>query len=191
MDKLDIQSARLSLQSGLGIFEAGNKTSIGLVQPLTSYDIKTETFSKQLENSFEDLNSNSDIAVTYTDEGIIITLEGEILFNSGSDHITPDGFFVLDKISSEVLNKISNPIRIEGHTDTDPIHNVKFRSNWELSISRSVNVLKYLLENGKILPKRMSAAGYGEAKPLFPNDCAEHKRKNRRVEVVIISNEST
>jgi len=181
----DIQSAQLSLQSGLGIFEAGNKTSIGIVAPLATYDIGTATFTKKLEESLEGLNSEDGIGVMYDDKEIIIALEDAILFQSGSADINPDGFPVLDKIGSSVLINISNPVRIEGHTDTDKIYTEKFPSNWELSTIRSINVLKYLVDNTKILPKRLSAVGYGETKPLFPNDTSENKSRNRRVEIVI------
>ena len=181
----DIQSAQFSLQSGLGIFEAGKKTSIGIVAPLATYDIGTATFTKKLEESLEDLNSEDGIGVTYDDKAIIIALEDAILFQSGSADINPDGFPVLDKIGSSVLINISNPVRIEGHTDTDKIHTEKFPSNWELSTIRSINVLKYLVDNTKILPKRLSAVGYGETKPLFPNDTPENKSRNRRVEIKI------
>jgi len=181
----DIQSAQFSLQSGLGILEAGKKTSIGIVAPLVTYDIGTATFTKKLEESLEGLNSEDGIGVTYDDKAIIIALEDAILSQSGSADINPDGFPVLDKIGSSVLINVSNPVRIEGHTDTDTIHTEKFPSNWELSTIRSINVLKYLVDNTKILPKRLSAVGYGETKPLFPNNTPENKSRNRRVEIVI------
>jgi len=60
-----------------------------------------------------------------------------------------------------------------------------------LSIARSITVLKYLIDSGKVLPKRLSAVGYGESKPLFPNDTDEHKSKNRRVEIVITTSEGS
>jgi len=189
MDILDIQSARISLQSGLGIFEAGKKTSVGLVSPLSSYNIGTATFIKQLEESIESLDSASGIIVTFEDKGIIIDLNESILFASGSSEINSEAFSTLDNISSTILNKISNLIRIEGHTDSDPIRNGKYPSNWELSIARSVSVVKYLAGPGKIKPERLAAVGYGESKPLYPNDTSENKKKNRRVTIVITTDD--
>ncbi len=182
---LNIQSAQISLQSGLGIFEAGKKTAIGLVSPLTNYDIGKATFTKKLEESIEALASDEEIEVSYADKGIIISLDESILFKSGSADINPKGFTILENISIDILNNISNPIRVEGHTDSDPINNETFPSNWELSTARSVNVLKYLIESGHILPKRLSAVGYGDSKPLFPNDTPDNKSGNRRVEIVV------
>ena len=189
MDILDIQSARISLQSGLGIFEAGKKTSVGLVSPLSSYNIGTATFTKQLEESIESLDSASGIIVSFEDKGIVIDLDESILFASGSSEINPKGFSTLDKISATILNKISNIIRVEGHTDSDPIRNGKYPSNWELSIARSVNVVKHLAGPGKIMPERLAAVGYGESKPLFPNNTPENKKKNRRVAIVITTDD--
>lgn len=187
LDKMDIRSARIYLQSGLGIFDAGQKTSIGIIEPLSNYDIGTATFTKQLEESIETLDSEPGIEVIYTDEGIVISLDETVLFKSGSADINPDGFVVLDNIAATILNAISNLICIEGHTDSDPIQNDKFPSNWELSTARSVNVLKYLAEKGKVSSKRLSAVGYGESKPLVSNNSDENKSKNRRVEIIITS----
>jgi len=185
MDILDIQSARISLQSGLGIFEAGKKTSVGLVSPLSSYNIGTATFTKQLEESIDALDSASGVSISFEDKGIIIDLDESILFTSGSSEVNPESFSVLDDISNRILKKISNNIRIEGHTDSDTIENERYPSNWELSIARSVNVVKYLSRPGNIMPERLAAVGYGDSKPLFPNDTPENKNKNRRVAIVI------
>ena len=186
---LDIQSARISLQAGLGIFEAGNKTSVGLMEPLTSYDISTEIFMKQLEETIEAVNSEPDIGVLYTEKGIIITLDESLLFNSGSAEVNPESFNALDSISQNILNKISNPVRVEGHTDNVPIMNDDFASNWELSTARAVNVLKYLADKDNVSSKRLSAVGYGESKPLSQNNTVKSRKKNRRVDLVITTDE--
>ena len=189
INALDIKSARISLQTGLGIFEAGNKTSVGLVEPLTRYDIGTATFVNQLEETIEDLESESDINVLYTEKGIIIALDESLLFKSGSAEINPESFNALDSISRNILNNISNLVRVEGHTDNVPILNDDFASNWELSTARAVNILKYLAGKDNELPRRLSAVGYGKSKPLSPNDTENNRRKNRRVDIVITTDE--
>jgi len=186
---LDIQSAQISLQTGLGIFEAGKKTSVGLMEPLTSYDIGTATFVKQLEETIEDVGRKSDIGISYMDKGIIIALDESMLFNSGSAKVNPESFNALDTISKNILNRISNPVRVEGHTDNIPIMSDAFASNWELSTARAVNVLKYLADKGKVSAKRLSAVGYGESKPLVRNDTESNRKKNRRVDLVITTDD--
>jgi chemotaxis protein MotB len=143
---------------------------------------------EEIEDSINALDSELDIGVTHTKEGIVITLENTILFESAVAEINPGAFPVLDKIAA-IIKKTSKPIRVEGHTDDDPISTEMFPSNWELSTARAVNVVKYFVESGKIPPERLSAVGYGEAKPLFPNDTSEHKAGNRRVEIVLMMEE--
>ena len=82
-----------------------------------------------------------------------------------------------------------NPPRhiiISGHTDNVPIHNAQFASNWELSVMRAVNFMKVLLENPNLDPRWFSAKGYGEFKPVAPNNTPEGRMKNRRVEILIL-----
>ena len=79
-----------------------------------------------------------------------------------------------------------NGIRIEGHTDDVPIRTAKFASNWELSTARASAVVAYLAGSGGLAPERLSAAGYGEYHPRVPNDNAENRAKNRRIDIVIL-----
>ena len=88
-----------------------------------------------------------------------------------------------------MIKKTKYYVRVEGHTDDTPINTKRFPSNWELSTARAVNVVKHFVESGKVVPQRMSAAGYGESKPLFSNDTRDHKARNRRVEITLIKEE--
>ncbi len=94
-------------------------------------------------------------------------------------------FPVLDALA-ESLQEIDNHIRIEGHTCNLPINTPRFPSNWELSAARAIAVLRYFIEKKGISPQRLIAVGYGEYQPLVPNDSEENRRKNRRVEIVIL-----
>jgi chemotaxis protein MotB len=118
----------------------------------------------------------------------MITLQDAILFHSGIAEINSRAYPTLDGIIANIKD-MSHPIRIEGHTDDDPIHTGRYPSNWELSTARAVNVLKYFVDKGKTPPERLSAVGYGESRSVFPNDTPEHKAKNRRVEIVVIMEE--
>ncbi len=81
-------------------------------------------------------------------------------------------------------------MRIEGHTDNIPISTSQFPSNWELSVARATNVLRYMLKNYEIEPNSISATGYGEFRPTADNGTAEGRGKNRRVDIVLLSGES-
>ena len=84
------------------------------------------------------------------------------------------------------LREVSSPILVEGHTCDLPIQTAAFPSNWELSAARATNVVKYLVEDQGFSPARISAAGYGEFRPLWPNTSDENRELNRRVDIVIL-----
>ena len=92
----------------------------------------------------------------------------------------------MDKISVS-LARFQNPILIEGHTDSMPIRNEKFPSNWELSTARATNIIKYLTETHKFSPNRLSAVGYGEYMPIAENTSPQGRAKNRRVDIIVLS----
>jgi chemotaxis protein MotB len=118
--------------------------------------------------------------------GLVVSLEEAAYFVSGDNGVSPAGFPVLQKIA-EPLAKIPNPIRLEGHTDSVPIHNSRFHSNWELSAARSIAMLEALRTQFAIEGGRMSVVGYADAFPLDSNDTLEGRAKNRRVDIVILN----
>ena len=174
-----------SLQSALGVLEEGQKVSIEIPDTGPTYGKEDQ---EKIEDPIKALDLEPEISVTYTKEGIVITLEDKVLFTSGIADINPDAYPILDTIGA-AIKKMPESIRVEGHTDNDAIRTDRFPSNWELSTARAVNVVRYFVESGKIPPRRLSAVGYGEAKALFPNDTPEHKAKNRRVEIILVKEE--
>ena len=87
------------------------------------------------------------------------------------------------------MEKFQNPIVIEGHTDSMPIRNERYPSNWELSTARATNIIKYMTDKYKFPPSRLSAVGYGEYMPLENNDTPIGRAKNRRVDIIVLSSE--
>lgn len=138
-----------------------------------------------LKRIVKGLKLESGVGFSVTGRGLVMTVADTVLFDLGVAEISPEAFPLLSKIAS-VISKTSFPIRIEGHTDNLPIHTEEFPSNWELSTARAVNVLRYFVEKEKIPPERLSAVGYGEFRPLFPNDTPEHRARNRRVEIIFV-----
>lgn len=118
--------------------------------------------------------------------GVVISVADKMFFESGEAMLKDDSKGVLDKVAS-TLTRYSRMIRIEGHTDNVPINNNKFPSNWELSAARAINVAKYFLNSHNIQPERISTIGYAEFKPVAPNDTPEGRAKNRRVDIVLLS----
>ena len=141
----------------------------------------------ELEESLKKEIGEYKAKLKMTERGLIITFVSEVFFDSGKAKVKQDGKPALQKVS-EVLNKDvpSSEVAIEGHTDNDPIKHSGWKTNWELSSARALAVLHYLVDDCKVKPQRLSANGYGEFRPVAPNDSAQNKQKNRRVEIVIL-----
>ncbi|MDD5455541.1 MAG: OmpA family protein [Candidatus Margulisbacteria bacterium] len=131
---------------------------------------------------------NDYISVILEEKKIRIILQQPILFDSGHAELKESAKGILSDIG-QILMKVKNPIDIEGHTDTVPIHTDKYDSNWDLSFDRAYSVIKYMVNEVKMSPLKMHAIGYGEYRPIVPNDTDEDKAKNRRVEINIYLNE--
>jgi chemotaxis protein MotB len=121
--------------------------------------------------------------------GLVISLREATFFASGDDAVAPGSEAILAKIAAEIQD-FGNPVRLEGYTDSKPIHNSRFRSNWELSVARSIAMLELLRQKFGIAPERLSVAGYAENAPVDSNDTEEGRARNRRVDLVILSDEA-
>jgi len=201
IDTRKIQDFQYAMQSGLGILETGKKVDISVkrTQPVDDMShIRTQAEGEQnmkgsdqpggkLIAQIQQLMADDlDIQVTEVDQGTQLSFEDQVLFDFGLSTINPAGFVFLDEIA-EVLRKIPYAVRVEGHTDNVPIQTRRFPSNWDLSVARAVNVVKYFAEVSKIDPKRLSAVGYGESRPVAPNDTFSNRAKNRRVEILLLT----
>jgi len=118
--------------------------------------------------------------------GLVITLGEAAFFAPGEDRVQPSALESLSKVAN-ALGKLPNPVRLEGHSDSSPIHSARFSSNWELSTARAVQVLKTLEERYGTNRFRLSAAGYADTVPVEPNDTEEGRTRNRRVDLVVLS----
>ncbi|QCJ42359.1 flagellar motor protein MotB [Bacillus sp. S3] len=140
----------------------------------------------RIEKYIADNQLQADVSLQDTKRGVEITFKEVILFDPGRANLKESSYHTLDAIIG-LINTVPNPISIEGHTDNVPIRNSTFPSNWELSSARAVSVLHYF-EEKNVTKERLQFVGFGEYKPIFPNDSAEHKQANRRVNIVILRN---
>jgi len=124
------------------------------------------------------------VEVRYEERGIALDIKEGILFDSGKADLKPEARNLLDKLYG-LFSQLPNDIRVEGYTDNRPIRTVEFPSNWELSTARACRVIRYFIERHDLAPERFVAVGYGEYRPLFPNDTPEHMAENRRVVLLI------
>jgi len=117
---------------------------------------------------------------------LVLRLPEKLMFDRGEAILQPEGGAALVGIAEELADRPVR-IRVEGHTDSTPIHTPRFPSNWELSQSRAMAVVRFFLEDGKIAPVRLAAAGYGEHHPISTNDTLEGKAQNRRVDLIVVA----
>ncbi|MCW8835252.1 MAG: OmpA family protein, partial [Rhodospirillales bacterium] len=130
------------------------------------------------------------IEIMEKDDGVTIRFRDQAAFAPGDRELSSEILPSLEKIT-EVLEQTRGSIRVEGHTDDVPISSGSIRSNWDLSATRAASVVHQFLKSPRIDPKRVSAQGYADSRPLAPNDSAANRAKNRRVEVTLdISQES-
>jgi chemotaxis protein MotB len=129
------------------------------------------------------------VALKLEARGLVINLRESAFFASGDDAVAVTSLPILAKIAAEIQG-FGNPVRLEGHTDSVPIHNSRFRSNWELSAARAIAMLELLEQKFDIAPERMAVAGYAENAPVDTNDTEEGRAHNRRVDLVILSAEA-
>lgn len=129
------------------------------------------------------------VGVEINRRGLVVSLKEAGFFDSGSAVVRKDSHHLLAKVA-ESLSGYGNSIRVEGHTDNVPINMPPFHSNWELSTARATNIVRYLIGNHDFDPKRLSATGYGEYRPIGNNGSAEGRNRNRRVDLVLMARES-
>lgn len=193
IDAEKFRSIMSSFQGGTGVFE-GEKTLEPLPNPPEvisdlNLDDNLEILKEYLEEYADSLGLGNRINVEIEERGIVIRFMDNIFFDSGSATVKEESFKILESVA-EILNReefINRQIKVEGHTDTDPIiRSINFPTNWELSSARATNVLRYLVENANIGGERISSSGYSYYRNIAPNDTDENKVKNRRVDVIIL-----
>jgi chemotaxis protein MotB len=126
------------------------------------------------------------VEVRLESRGLVVSLRQSAFFPSGGDEIAPASFGSLAKIA-KTIRDLPNPIRLEGHTDSIPIHNQHFRSNWELSAARSIAMLELFCTQYGLPRSRFAIAGYAETSPVDSNETPEGRGHNRRVDLVILN----
>ncbi len=164
-------------------FNANGSERIVTIEGIRPVDYGLFDIDKELRTAMNRFDKIEGITTVIDERGLRMILPDSLLFDSGSAVLKDEA---KDFLSSAipVIKKVKNHITIEGHTDNVPIKNEKYPSNWELSVARAMSVLVYLVEGHKVEPSRLSAAGYGEWRPIAANLTPEGRAKNRRVEII-------
>ncbi len=148
-----------------------------VVELMPSLDVLTKQLAPEIKSG--------KIEISMVPRGLAISFTQAALFPSGEDEIAPDTYSSIQRVA-DAMQKIPNPARMEGHTDALPIHNSRFRSNWELSAARSIALLEALTRFG-VAKDRLSIAGYADTNPVEDNDTEKGRARNRRVDIIILN----
>lgn len=164
----------------------GGETGNGL-----SEDAKLKKVKEKLDKYLKENNLSASVSTTIEKRGLVLSFKDSLFFDSGKAEIRPEQIDKLITISKIINQSIISDsyIRIEGHTDSVPMHNEIFKSNWDLSVMRASNVAQILIDKAGINPERLSATGYGEYRPKVDNNTAEGKSTNRRVDIIIMNSQ--
>lgn len=183
-------SATLSEKEAAAVEAAKAETSQAeLIKPtdqtVIAVDQEVIKMYQEVKLFLEKNGLSEEISLSMDSEGVYMNVKAAILFAPGSAVITESGRPAVQKVA-ELISSFENNVVIEGHTDNIPHHDEQFDSNWELSSGRAIAVLRNLVEQQNIDPSRLSAVGYGEYNPLVPNDTAEQRAENRRVNIILV-----
>ena len=152
-------------------------------QEVSTVSKEIDRITKALEDKF-----GKSLVVTQHQDRLVLTMLGQVLFQSGEAQLTPLGLDIMKQVG-EVLATLPNKnIQVEGHTDSNPIYGrlqQKYPTNWELSTARATTVLRYLIEQTGMKPEDFSAVGYADTRPTAANETEEGRAQNRRVEIVL------
>jgi len=141
---------------------------------------------QQLEGAIGQELRNRQVVMRVTPEGFVISLNELGFFNSGQAVLLPGAAEKIERIAN-VLSLHGLDLRVEGHSDDQPIHTAQFGSNWDLSTARAMAVMRLLVDKAGFDPKKISIAGYGQYRPISDNATPEGRRQNRRVDLVVVS----
>jgi chemotaxis protein MotB len=150
-----------------------------------------EARAAQFRQLFAKLRSMIDagkIQVEIRDGRMLVKLPDNILFDPGKADLKPDGKEAILQVATVLKDIKDRKFQVAGHTDNVPIKSTKFKDNWALSSERANQVVRFMIDQGGMDAKTLSAAGYADQLPVAPNDTPENKQKNRRIEIVLQPN---
>jgi chemotaxis protein MotB len=192
INKVKLQRLVRDLGGGFNSQDAINNPPNGMTTSATKDEL--QAMQSQLQSYISSNNLQNKVQTKITRDGkkrelVITLLSDKQLYDSGKADLKPETKKILDEVYRQLKSR-ANEVRVEGNTDNVPISNDQFPSNWELSAARATGVARYFVEDDGLAPRRISALGYGEYRPKFPNDTPAHQAANRRVDVVILDTDA-
>ena len=147
---------------------------------------------QSLEDEMRNALESKDVTISQLQGKLTVNILDRVMFDSGEAELKPAGAAVLRKVAAVLAQHPNIKVHVIGHTDNVPIRAAarnRFPSNWELSTTRATAAVRFLTEMAGVDPRRLGAVGYGEFRPVADNATAEGRARNRRIAIVILSEE--
>lgn len=157
----------------------------GIIKKLNLSVDELRDIKKSIVVSLKPLQLGGEIAVDESARGLVIRLEEDAFFEPDSTVVKSQSLSSVGKVARAIL-PYADQIRIEGHTDNSLLNRGSYKSNWEFSFDRAANIMKIFLGNFDFSPANIAIAGFGEYRPIASNDSHEGRKKNRRVDIVLL-----
>jgi chemotaxis protein MotB len=180
----NVGSAYPNLPSDPSTQIQNRETGKGDALAASSFDVAQ--LRQQLESAMGQELREHEVVMRVTPEGFVVSLNELGFFDSGKAELLPGAGGKIERIA-KVLSLHQLDIRVEGHSDDQPIHTPQFRSNWELSTARAMAVMQLLVDDSGFDPRKISVVGYGQYRPIADNATPEGRRMNRRVDIVVVA----
>src|SRR5262249_27203525 len=175
-----------ALEQKVSDLEKQNKE---LTTTTTKLEAKSAQY-EQLASSLQDQIASGQVEVSELRGKMTVKLKDKVLFASGSTALNKEGKAALDKVAEAFKDLKDKNVIVAGYTDDVPIKKAAFKDNWDLSTARAVTVVRYLQSKG-VSPEILGAAGFSQYRPLAPNDSAQNRSANRRIEIALTAADYT
>ncbi len=162
-----------------------NENEAGMIKKLKLSITEIREIKKSIVLSLKPLQMGGEVVVDESGRGLVIRLEEDAFFYPEGAAVKQESLVSLGTVARAIL-PYADQIRIEGHTDNSIQLQGGYKSNWELSLDRAANIMRIFLGNFNFSPGNISIAGYGELRPIASNATHEGRKKNRRVEIVLL-----
>lgn len=169
--------------------DASTGASVGSALLSTPGQRSVTSVSEALEEAIRAMGLDRSVSISTDERGTTLAVVDSIFFKPGSADLNVSSLRLLKEVA-QFCKETKADLRVEGHTDNQPIENKNsVRSNWQLSALRATNVVEFFIREVGIDPRKISATGYADSRPLVPNTTTENRARNRRIEIILLTGE--
>jgi chemotaxis protein MotB len=184
--KRRLADAEAAMQNAQKALDNATKSMEDLARAQAQAEARAAQFRK-LVAQFRKMTEAGKLKVEIRDNRMIVSVGDRILFDPGKTQLKKEGAETLREVAAVLKDVTGRDFQVAGHTDDTPIRSTRFRSNWDLSTARAVEVVNFMVANG-MEPSRLSAAGYADQAPIGANDTPDGRSRNRRIEITLMPN---